>query len=316
VIGGDLPPYTAWAIHKALDKNPDRRFPSVKALVEALREPAPEYLAADSATTVIRRVSPPKTSPPKSSASPPATTPAPTATKKRKWKPIAAVVGGLAIVGGAAAVLLRPSAAPSPAPIAAPAPSETAATVGRAPIPPPQPLPPPPPATPAQPTPGRVIVSGVPSGGTLFVDGRVQRAWSFEVPPGRHELRIEARGYEPFVQTVLVVAGTRLSVPFAGKAAHPVAVIPAPTPPPAPPPAAPPRDAGALSIVRVSVSPAANVFVDGVDRGRKNRFEETVVPGTHTLRIAREGFVTRDSTITLAPGATVLLRIELIERRQ
>lgn len=150
------------------------------------------------------------------------------------------------------------------------------------------------------------------------MDGRVQRALSFELPPGRHELRIEARGYEPFVQTLTVVAGAQLHVPYAGRAVRPVAAVPPPTPPapPAAPPPAAPKDAGAVSIVRVSVSPAANVFMDGVDRGKKSRFEETVVPGTHTLRIVREGFVTRDTTITLAPGATVLLRIELLERRQ
>ena len=69
-------------------------------------------------------------------------------------------------------------------------------------------------------------------------------------------------------------------------------------------------------MLRVSVSPAANVFVDGVDRGQKSRLEETVVPGTHALRFVREGFVTKDTTITLAAGATVLLRVALAERRQ
>jgi hypothetical protein len=39
---------------------------------------------------------------------------------------------------------------------------------------------------------------------------------------------------------------------------------------------------------------------------------DTLIPGTHLLRFEREGFVPKDTTITLRAGQTVQLRIRMV----
>ncbi|MBI1968181.1 MAG: protein kinase [Gemmatimonadetes bacterium] len=349
VISAGLPRHVSWAVHRTLDKRPEQRFPTVTAFVEALRHPTPEFLAAAAATgaaTVVfpegprpaepARLTPTKPTPPSAAKGKPRVVAGP---KKKGWKPVVVVLGVLAAAGGAGATWLLTTGSPEgqgSGPSAPPPPVEQA-RVPAAPVSqlPSQPSGPSAPAeaerrpadvaAPVPPAPGRIIVTGLPVGGTVTADGRRQQGLSFEVAAGRHELRLEASGYESVVRTVMVTASRELRVPFAGRALPPAAPRqgqvaqaptapqPSPTQPAAPPPADP---AAGLSVLRLSITPAANVLLDGVDRGQKSRLQETMVPGTHTLRFVREGFVTKDTTITLAAGETVLLRIELAERRR
>jgi serine/threonine-protein kinase len=301
VIGSGLPRSVASAVHKALEKHPEDRFATVSTFVQALKQQAPPDMETTDAATIAM---PRPAVLPSPRAKVPGAAPA-AARKPTRWKPAAVGVGVLAVVGGVgAAVLLSNDSAPPPRPVA----TQPAESV--------RPAVPPPAAaavdtTPAPPAPGRVTITGLPSRGTVTVDGRRQPGASFELTPGRHEVRLEASGYEADVRTVTVAPRGVARVAFAGRAVRPppVAAQPAAPQPAAPAPGLSP------SVLRVSVSPAANVFVDDVDRGQRSRFEETVVPGTHTLRLVREGFVTKDTTITLEAGATVLLRLTLTERR-
>jgi serine/threonine-protein kinase len=59
-------------------------------------------------------------------------------------------------------------------------------------------------------TPGRLVLSGVPAGGLVLVDGqRVQlvRGSEVDLPPGPHQLAVRVTGYRPFEQQVLITPG-------------------------------------------------------------------------------------------------------------
>jgi len=80
------------------------------------------------------------------------------------------------------------------------------------------------------------------------------------------------------------------------------------------PPGGQGRPAG-IAVVRLLVSPWANLSIDGVRRGLRTRGEDTVTAGVrHRLRFEREGFVTVDTSVTLRPGEQRLLRIQMIRR--
>jgi uncharacterized protein YjdB len=76
----------------------------------------------------------------------------------------------------------------------------------------------------------------------------------------------------------------------------------------APPPAAP-------GVLQLLITPWANVSIDGRSRGQRDRVEETISAGVaHDVRLEREGFVTVDTAVTLHPGETRLVRIQMRRR--
>ena len=81
--------------------------------------------------------------------------------------------------------------------------------------------------------------------------------------------------------------------------------VTAPAPAPAPAPAAAP--AGEPGRLFVNASPWGQVFIDGQPVGNTPRANLPVPPGTHTIRIVREGFETFERTLQVAPGEAVRL---------
>jgi uncharacterized protein YjdB len=70
-----------------------------------------------------------------------------------------------------------------------------------------------------------------------------------------------------------------------------------------------------IAVVRLLVSPWANLSIDGVRRGVRTRGIDTLTSGVrHTLRFEREGFATVDTSVTLRPGEQRQLRIQMIRR--
>jgi hypothetical protein len=57
--------------------------------------------------------------------------------------------------------------------------------------------------------PARLILTGVPFGATITVDGRRRSGASFELPPGTHVIQVSAAGYEATVDTVTLTPGQR-----------------------------------------------------------------------------------------------------------
>ncbi len=174
---------------------------------------------------------------------------------------------------------------------------------------PPPAEPPPRAVTPARPTTGRLIVSQLPAGGAVAIDGRRRSGTSFELPAGVRVLRMTAPGFETVVDTVVLAAGERVTVPFTGQRVspqqpprQPVVRQPARRPPPAAP---------QVGVLRVLVRPWAIVVLDGVNRGRGTQLVDTLVAGAHTLRFQRPGFRTKDTTVTVRPGQLLELRIRM-----
>ncbi len=223
------------------------------------------------ATQVLSATTPPPPPPP---PAPPPVTPMPTpAAAEPTPVPAPGPKGGMstavkALIGVAAllaiavvVLLLRPK--PSPAggaadttataggPVTAPAPTDAAAptatgaaapaaggaggaatpATGAAPAPAGPPAPPP--AEAAEET-GTLKVAGLPKGARLTIDGKARTGSSFTLKPGDHIVALTASGYEPFSESVSIVAGQVKSwsptlTPL------PVSQAPAPAPRPATP---------------------------------------------------------------------------------
>lgn len=330
VIRAGLPEHVSLAVHRALEKKREQRFPSVSAFVEALIRPAAGPSSAEAATQVTtggRSLS---------GGGPAAHTVAPrpaAVAAPRRGGRIGMIAGiGVAAVAAAASLWLwrgRGQREGSPGPTAvqegvAPAPSQGDRAQPSGAAVEPQPIaaaPAPtateartePRATPPASTTGHVTISGLPAGGTITVNGRRQSGSGFELAAGGHEIRMEAPGFEAVVATVLVAAGERMTVPFTGRP------VPAQTTqPPVQAPAAvtpvTPTAVARLGVLLLTIEPEADVFLDEVYRGRQTVRSDTLEPGAHLLRVARDGYRTLDTTLRLTAGQIVRLEVRL-ERR-
>ena len=72
-------------------------------------------------------------------------------------------------------------------------------------------------------------------------------------------------------------------------------------------------DAG-LATLQLLIQPAATLIVDNVNKGQQARYREQMIPGTHTIRVEREGWATKDTTVTIAAGPPKTIRLNLTER--
>jgi serine/threonine-protein kinase len=290
-----LPDYAYRAIHKALAKDPERRFPTVRAFVEALQSrtgdtPDTDELT-DLATVVVPGLStrsrampgPAEAAAPEAAGRPRAVLPPrprPGTTKGRTGliAGVAVAVVAVVAVGG---MLVKGGSSDPP----------TAVDSAVAPTPPPAPVP----------TTATVTVTNLPAGAEVFVDGAPRSGPSFTLGSGPHAIRVTAAGFEPMEVTVPVVAGRDTSIAYH---AQRVVVAQTPTPRQQPPPRQPPPRPSTPStgLLQIRIRPAATVFVDGVSKGERGSFEESLTVGQHVLRIERDGYVPVDTTITIRAG--------------
>ncbi len=165
---------------------------------------------------------------------------------------------------------------------------------------------------PPQPGMGLVLLRGAPTPHRVFVDGRPYLRPRIELPPGSHDIRVTALNRPEFKTTVNVVAGQRTVITYGVQAA---AGGPPPTrPPAAQEPAAQPPAGSQVSILQLRVNPWANITINGEAKGGKPTLVDTLIPGTHLLHFEREGFETKDTTITLKPGETARLMIRMVQK--
>jgi hypothetical protein len=170
----------------------------------------------------------------------------------------------------------------------------------------------PPVSTPSAP-PARVTVTNVPSGAVITLDGRRQSGSEFSARAGTHQLRIVATGFEPMTRSVTVRAGEPFTIAFDRRQ------LAAATPPVTK--VAPIRQAPAaalqgqgLATLRLIVQPPAILYIDGSNKGEQSRLQEELVPGTHTVRAEKAGFATKDTIVTILPGQTASIRLNLTPR--
>ena len=288
-VGAGLPPHVYGAVHRALAKKPAQRFRSVGAFVEALRRPAADAtLPGLSATRTSIR-----------------------ATGKGRRRVLVAAIGATAGVAVLVAVWLGRHQGGSPSVAAGSAPAAESATM---PSSSPAPVPPQPPPTAkadARPAPalGQVTVTGLPAGGRIAVDGAPQARATFSARAGRHEIRMEARGFEPQTAVVTVAAGERITLPFTRR------LLAQPVTSPAPLAATPvqPRGAGlnGRGVLTLFINPDADVFIDEVYLGLAHTVSDTLPPGPHLVRLEREGFRTVDTTVSVGTDQVVHVEFRL-----
>lgn len=171
-------------------------------------------------------------------------------------------------------------------------------------------------SAPSAPAESRVTIRNVPTGAIVSLSGRRQSGAQFSAAPGSYTVRIDAAGFEPMSQRITVRAGRPLALTFDRQKA--VAAAPNTAPPvierPAPTKQNAPTEKG-LATLRLILAPPAMISIDGVSKGQQSRLIEEVVPGTHTLRIERDGWAAKDTVITLSGGQTATIKIQLTERR-
>jgi hypothetical protein len=356
-VAPGLPKHVYLAVHKALEKKPERRFSSVSAFAAALREPTAELeatgdVSADGATIAVPAAAirpgrggtgttPPTPVPAARSgaistaktvvqgpATPVTPAPRPSAAARAALKskrPMLLAIGALLLVGGGVGGYLAsrtgssetqaPSNQPAQQAGGAPAQAAVQPLAGGAPA-----------ATPTAPapSPGHVTVTGLPAGATVSVDGRRQRGSEFDLPPGQHDVRIEAAGYAPFTAPVTVEAGVRTSVVYTGQRvarAQPTApsggapaAAPSTTQPQAPAPVAAPAAGTQTAVLRIAIQPPADLTINSVSKGQQARIVDTLPPGTHLLHFERDGYIPVDTAVTLKAGGVVTLAIKLVPR--
>ena len=71
------------------------------------------------------------------------------------------------------------------------------------------------------------------------------------------------------------------------------------------------RAAGGLATLRMILTPPAEVLIDGRSEGQQSRYAAELIPGTHRIRIVREGFTPKDTTVNLSASQISTIRISL-----
>lgn len=179
----------------------------------------------------------------------------------------------LAVLGGVTYWFLGRTPTPAIESKPSPPPGETPA-----PAPEREPVPIPPRAD--VPTVGSLRVSSSVDGAAVFVDGnRVGEApfTGEEISVGRHEIRVEHEGYEPFVRDVRIRPGERAEVTAQ------LSVL-------------------GSSLRIVSDVPGATVFLDRNYIGTTPVDIKDVKPGEHQLTVSAEGFDMHAETIAVTSG--------------
>ncbi|MBX3132001.1 MAG: serine/threonine protein kinase [Gemmatimonadaceae bacterium] len=85
-----------------------------------------------------------------------------------------------------------------------------------------------------------------------------------------------------------------------------------PAPAPSTPAAAP--AAGGPGTLQIILTTPGKLSIDGVDKGERARYSEPLSAGDHLLRVERDGFVTKDTVVTVRAGETVRVTLSLTPR--
>jgi PEGA domain/Protein kinase domain len=221
------------------------------------------------------------------------------------WKLVGGVVGGLCLIVGLALIFQRhpaevptdegaapatQSAANSPAPFsqqgsqsagrnhaqAATAPVHSGKAARSAPAAP---------VAPPAPTEGQLIVSSVPMGATVEIEGKAGQQWKAPqtVPsllPGTYKVTFSLPGFASETRSIQVVAGARTPLDV--------------------------RLTAVKGFITVAGSPAgARVFINGKDTGKVTPIEFMVEPGTQSIVLRKQGFLDTTTDLKVAAGQSV-----------
>jgi serine/threonine protein kinase len=246
---------------------------------------------------------------------------------KKKGAPVGLIAAGLIVIGGGAAGVYfatRGGSAPEPivqAPVETqqappagvtqtPAPAPVDTTTRQAPTAPPAESRP---AQPATPRTGTLLVTGLPSGGSIVIDGGrvVRNQSSVDLDPGTYEITLAAGGFEPQEATVRIVADRTERLRFDRRALQQAAA-----PPTAPPTTQPsqPTVSSVQGLLRIGLNTVASIMIDREFRATRSRYEEIVLAGDHLIELRADGFRDTSVTVRLSGRDTVVVRVDLQRR--
>jgi hypothetical protein len=143
----------------------------------------------------------------------------------------------------------------------------------------------PPPAV-TRPRPAILVLDGIPAEAIVLVDQERQQGSRVSLSQGEHHVAIQARGFQPFEQTLMLRAGqTRTFTPQ---------LVPLP------------QDFGRL---RVGSMPAGILTIDNVEIGELPVRDVPIAAGERDIRIEAPGCSPFDTTITVQANTEVNLRL-------
>jgi len=149
-------------------------------------------------------------------------------------------------------------------------------------------------------TKGTLVVTGLPAGGSIRVDGGRISGSRVALEQGEHTVRLQASGYEPVETVVQIGAGATRTLVFDAK----------PVAPPSPPE---PPARGVLALV---VRPWAKVFIDDKLAGEEVTSLMVTLPvGRHALRFEHPSLPALDTFVMVPRADTVKLRYDLKTRK-
>ena len=144
---------------------------------------------------------------------------------------------------------------------------------------------------------GMLRIAGLPSGGSIRIDGRPVQGLRVQLQQGSHKVRMQAPDYTATEKIATIVAGDTTTLAFEGKRAallRPVSV---------------PLDSGFLMLN----GNWGRVFVDGILEGHDGRLVKQFPVGRHVLRFDRSGFITRDTAVDVLRAAQLKLTLNLAQ---
>jgi len=229
------------------------------------------------------------------------TTARPPVSTANHWKLVGGVVGGLCLIVGLALIFQhRPSAIPaddgtaqsapaesSPAPFSQAQASQGNRTHAQASLhtnKTPKYVPPAPVAPPA-PTEGQLIVSSVPMGATVEIEGRAGQSWKSPqtvagLQAGTYKVTFSMPGYAPETRSIQVTAGARTPLDV--------------------------RLTAVKGFVTVAGSPSgAEVIINGKDTGKATPIGFMVEPGPQNIVLRKQGYLDATTDLKVAAGQSV-----------
>lgn len=131
------------------------------------------------------------------------------------------------------------------------------------------------------------MLSGVPAGAAVTVDGSSVTGGRANLPEGRHVVEITAEGFQPYSQTVAITAGRTNTLT--------ATLTPVPIEP------------GRLSVGSI---PPGVLWIDDERIGEVPIRERSIQAGRRHIRIVAPGYQPYDTTIVVAPGQAVNLGLK------
>jgi tetratricopeptide (TPR) repeat protein len=144
-------------------------------------------------------------------------------------------------------------------------------------------------------TKGLVVVESKPAGALLYLDSKLtgpvgRTPWSGTLPPGDHQVIVEAKGFKPEIRTVRPGADRLLVLYFALSEEH------------------------YLGWIEIEANvPEAKVYVDRRDAGAIGRtpYSGFLKPGKHTIYLEREGYLPQSRELEIRRGRPHQLALTL-----